>query len=176
MHDRGAFWSPVPDWSTATLDGAGVRVVAVADAEPIRLVSGDVPAFLSRIVTLPFAGLHEARVLLRYGLRLAPDRVLVVASGMDELPSGWHDAGFAVTDVSAGYVFIDVTGAGAPSVMAQGSGLDFSAPPGTAEASAALLFAGLPVAIARRADGWRLHIERPLATALWTWLKVALTP
>jgi hypothetical protein len=32
-------------------------------------------------------------------------------------------------------------------------------------------FAGFRLVVSRRAQGWRLHIERPWAAALWRWLQ-----
>ena len=34
--------------------------------------------------------------------------------------------------------------------------------------------AGLRVAVARHSTGWRLHIERPWAPALWRWLEAGV--
>jgi len=67
-------------------------------------------------------------------------------------------------------VIIDVLGAGAEAVMQAGAAYDFAAPAGAAVESAFILFAGMKVAAIRRAGGWRLHVERPMATALWHWL------
>lgn len=176
MRDRGRYWTPVPDWAAARLEAGGVLVTARANAGPIWLVSGDVGAFLSRATALPLAGLAAVAESERYALRLAPDRLLVMTGQGDQPRPGWQDTGFAATDVSSGFVAFDVTGAAAIDVVCQGSGLDFARPPGGGDASAMLHFAGLPVAVGRLEDGWRLHIERPLATALWTWLETVLTP
>ena len=54
--------------------------------------------------------------------------------------------------------------------MQQGTSYDLTAGDVRPGESANLVFAGLRVAVVRRGDGYRLHVERPYATALWTWL------
>jgi hypothetical protein len=39
--------------------------------------------------------------------------------------------------------------------------------------SANIVFGGLSLAVVCRPDGWRLHVERLHATALWTWFRAA---
>jgi sarcosine oxidase gamma subunit len=70
-------------------------------------------------------------------------------------------------------VSFDVTGVAARDLMALGTSYDFDAQPGGPVESASMLFAGLKVAIARILPGWRLHVERPHAAALWQWLQHA---
>ena len=69
---------------------------------------------------------------------------------------------------------IDISGKGAGDIIAEGTSYDFSAKDERPRESALLLFAGFRLAVARRPDGFRLHIERPLATELWTWLAAAV--
>ena len=83
---------------------------------------------------------------------------------------GWSD-GFGVTEVSAGFVLLDVTGAGANAVMEHGASYDWKSTDTRPEESAAMVFAQMKVAISRLESGWRLHVERPLAPALWRWLE-----
>ena len=164
MLDRGLFWSPVPDWPQAGIRHEGLSVAALA---PLAawLVSGDIAAFLQR------RGLRFGDAGNCYALRLAPDRLLFMS--MDEAKGvtfGWSD-GCAVTDVSDGYVLLDITGPAAPELMRMGALHDFEAV--SATASAAMLFAGQRVIMARIPQGWRLHVERPNAAAIWQWLQRA---
>lgn len=164
MLDRGLFWSPVPDWAHANIRHEGLNVT-VAAAQAAWLVSGDLAAFLAR----HSVGFGEAGD--RYALRLAPDRLLFVSmDGVDDVTFGWSD-GCAVTDVSDGHVLLDITGPAAAELMRLGALHDFEARSETA--SAAMLFAGKRVILARIANGWRLHVERPDAAAIWQWLQRA---
>jgi heterotetrameric sarcosine oxidase gamma subunit len=88
------------------------------------------------------------------------------------MASGWSD-GVATTDISDGYLLFDVTGPAALDVMAMGAEYDFTSKRTLPAESAAMLFAGLKVSVARIAGGWRLHVERPYAAALWHWLEYA---
>lgn len=177
MPDRGKFWSPVPDWSVVAIHRPGLDI-AVAPSAAIWLVSGDLPKFLARH--------HDDGVCFgprddcsgdRYALRLAPDRLLFVrrvAVQSDLRTLGWSADGIAVTDVSDGILLFDVTGPSAPEVMALGADYDFVGNAMSATESAAMVFAGLKVSVARIAAGWRLHVERPYAAALWQWLERAI--
>lgn len=164
MRDRGLFWSPVPDWSRASIRHEELSIAALAP-QAAWLVSGNLAAFLEqRSVRFGDAG-------DRYALRLAPDRLLFVSlDGADNVAFGWSD-GCAVTDVSDGYVLLDVTGLVAPELMRLGALHDFETRSETA--SAAMLFAGQRVVLARVPQGWRLHVERPNAAAIWQWLQRA---
>jgi heterotetrameric sarcosine oxidase gamma subunit len=164
MPDRGLFWSPVPDWSRATIRHEALSVVALAP-QAAWLVSGDLAAFLhQRGVRIGDAG-------DRYALRLAPDRLLFVSMDRtDDVTFGWS-GGCAVTDVGDGYVLFDITGPAAPELMRLGALHDFEAKSDTG--SAAMLFAGQRVILGRTQLGWRLHVERPNAAAIWQWLQRA---
>lgn len=169
MPDRGKFWPAVPDWSTAGIRRPGLEI-AVARAESVWLVSGDLAKFLAQHHGGAALGPRDTIAGGLYAVRLAPDRLLSV--GASQVASGWSD-GVAATDVSDGYLLVDVTGAAAVDVMAMGAEYDFAAKPALPAESAAMLFAGLKVSVARIAGGWRLHVERPYAAALWHWLEYA---
>ena len=89
----------------------------------------------------------------------------------DGVTFGWTGDGCAITDVSDGHVLLDITGPAASDLMRLGALHDFEAQPDTA--SAAMLFAGQRVILARIQQGWRLHVERPHAAAIWQWLQRA---
>ena len=167
MPDRGLFWSPVPEWSRATIRHEALSVVAMSP-QTAWLVSGNLAAFLER---------HDVRfgdAGERYALRLATDRLLFVSmdgAATDGVTFGWSGDGCAITDVSDGYVLLDITGTAALELMRLGALHDFEANPGTG--SAAMLFAGQRVILARIPQGWRLHVERPDAAAIWQWLQRA---
>ena len=157
MHNRAEFWSPVPDWSQVVLRGERVTVTPVPVAAAYWL-SGGATAFGPRDVVAGDA----------YALRIAPDRVLFV--GPSFVPGDFPKV-VASTDISDGIVVFDIEGEGAAELMAQGGEYPFESAPGLPTESASLRFAGFRVIVSRRPQGWRLHIERPWATALWHWLQ-----
>lgn len=164
MPDRGHFWSPVPDWAHASIRHEGLSLAALIP-QAAWLVSGNLAAFLERR-DVRFGDAGE-----RYALRLAPDRLLFVSidgAHGDSATFGWSD-GCAMTDVSDGFVLLDAIGPAAPELMRSGALHDFDARSKTA--SAAMLFAGQRVILARIPQGWRLHVERPNAAAIWQWLQ-----
>jgi heterotetrameric sarcosine oxidase gamma subunit len=167
MLDRGLFWSPVPDWSRATIRHEELSIAAFAP-QVAWLVSGNLTAFLERR-SVRFGDVGD-----RYALRLAPDRLLFVSmdgAATDDIAFGWSKDGCAITDVSDGYVLLDISGSAARELMRLGALHDFEAQADTG--SAAMLFAGQRVILARIQQGWRLHVERPNAAAIWQWLQRA---
>ena len=164
MLDRGLFWSPVPDWTHAGIRYDELSVTSAAP-QAAWLVSGDLAAFLAR------RGVRFGDAGERYALRLAPDRLLFVSmDSVEDVTFGWSN-GCAVTDVSDGYVLLDIVGPAAPELMRRGALHDFEARSETASAS--MLFAGKRIILAHIPQGWRLHVERPDAAAVWQWLQRA---
>jgi heterotetrameric sarcosine oxidase gamma subunit len=175
MPDRGLFWSPAPDWSRADIQYQGLGITALS-AQVAWLVSGNVTGFLERRASLPCVGPRDTCEKGTYALRLAPDRLLFVSrdSALIDPPAfGWSDDGIAITDVSDGFVLFDVMGASSVDLMRLGSDYDFEADPAGSAESASMLFAGLKAVVARVRPGWRLHVERSHAAAMWQWLQRA---
>jgi heterotetrameric sarcosine oxidase gamma subunit len=170
MPDRGKFWPAVPDWSSAGIHQPRLGI-GVARAQAIWLVSGDLAKFQAQH-GVDCIGPRDTISGARYALRLAPDRLLFVGNAGAQATAGWSD-GVAITDVSDGFLLFDVTGPAALEVVAMGADYDFTSRPALPMESAAMLFAGLKVSVVRIAGGWRLHVERPYAAALWHWLEYA---
>lgn len=170
MHNRAQFWSAVPEWSQVALHGDGIHAAPVSTAAA-WLVSGNADAFLAHHNLDRILGPRQRCDATHYALRLAPDRLLFVSEDPASTTFGWSPQGHAVTDISDGLVIIDISGETAAELMAQGSAYPFTAATRVPHESASMRFAGLRLAASRRARGWRLHIERPWAPALWRWLQ-----
>jgi len=170
MHDRAQFWSPLPDWVQVSLHARGIDI-AVVDPGSIWLVSGDIDAFAARRGAGETLGPRKPCSIGVYALRVAPDRILLVGGSNDIDASAANAPGCVATDVSDGFLIFEIRGEAAAEVMAQGSEYPLSHNTMLPHESAMMQFAGLRVAVARRPDGWRLHIERPWAPALWQWLE-----
>ena len=174
MHDRAQFWSPVPDWTHASLHAPGIDVVVVNPAG-LWLVSGDTRQHLARFGVTEVLGPRQASASGTYALRIAPDRTLLVAGA--SAPASWPASdGGAVTDISDGMLIFAIRGEGAGELMAQGNEYPFDTATILPHESAMMQFAGFRLAVARRTHGWRLHIERPCAAALWRWLQAQVEP
>ena len=96
---------------------------------------------------------------------LAPDRVLVVG---DVTPDGAF-----VSDVTDGYIVLDITGPNAAALLAMATTLPMAAL--SDEHCAQTQFAGVTVLLAGLPTGLRLFVERPLAGWLLAWLNVAVS-
>ena len=170
MHDRGQFWSPVPDWPQVGLHAAGIDVSPVSVGS-ICLISGDNKSFLAQHGIAEVLGPRQPSSHGSYALRLAPDRVMFVSDASAiETGSGLTN-GCAITDVSDGIMIFDIRGNGAANLMSQGSEYPFEDPTAFPHESASMQFAGLRVIVSRHEHGWRLYVERPWAAALWRWLE-----
>ena len=174
MHDRAQFWSPVPDWSCVSLHAHGIEVVVV-DAASVCLVSGDARNLLARYGAAETFGPRQVCSNDCYALRVAPDRVLFVADVQALDATATLAPGCAITDISDGMLIFDIRGEGAKELMAQGSEYPFDDAAVLPQESASMQFAAFRLIVSRRAHGWRLHIERPWAPALWRWLQAHVT-
>lgn len=125
----------------------------------------------ARPANLPGAGRLADLEGRAYAIWQAPDRWLLVAeSGGPDLPRG---ADHLVSDLTDGLALFEVEGPAARAVLQQAMTFDLAAlAPGQA---AVTLFAGLRVTVYpwRRADCWRLHVERASARYVWDWLTTA---
>jgi heterotetrameric sarcosine oxidase gamma subunit len=173
MFDRSTFWSPVPDWPNASLETANLSIRAVTTARTVWLVSGDLPAFLRAHGQGRILGPRDACEDSRYRLRLAPDRLLHVSHTDERTIFGWSEDGFAITDFSDGMIVIDVTGPACTELLADGGGYDFADTQSRPMESSTMMFAGIRLALSRRGEGWRMHVERSMAAALWRWLTLS---
>jgi len=170
MHDRGRFWSPVPDWSQVSLHAAEVDVSPVTVAS-ICLISGDVKQFLAQRGIGELLGPRQLCNGDTYALRLAPHCAMFVGDAtVLETCMGFTN-GCAVSDVSDGMLIFDVRGERAAELMTQGGEYPFEDTTIFPHESASMQFAGLRVIMSRRERGWRLHVDRPWAAALWRWLQ-----
>lgn len=169
MPDRSAYWPPPPDWTQARIAVPGLEV-APAQAR-VWLASGATAPFLAAR-GLTAVGPRD-RAGDAYAARLAPDRVLVVGAAAPG-GFGWRGDGLALSDLTDGWILIDLTGPDAPALMAMATSYDFAAPDARPTESCAMRLAGQSVVVTRRGEGFRLHIQRDRAAALWFWIAAAL--
>jgi hypothetical protein len=169
MLDLSSKWPRPPDWTAAHMHCAGTEVRCRSVGAQV-LVSGP----MERIgVTFPGFGapacLLEAVAGDSYAVRIARDRVLLVGPAADDLVSGWHPAGLAITRMDAGLLAFEAKGEGTEGIMARGMAVDL----GTRSPSAAAGFAGFEALIYRHGPEQRLriHVSRTLAASLWTWFQ-----
>lgn len=169
MRNLAEKWTVVPDWAEATIEAPGLKASAVIGLNQY-LVSGNLDAW-SAVSGLPAKGigaLGEARGDA-YAVQVARDRLLVVSATASGIEAGWHADGFAVTPVNAGHHLFEVEGPAQMELVARATTLDPAAP----SASAALSFAGANAVVYRHGGKLRIHVDRALATYLWTWMQTA---
>lgn len=162
MAELGECWQPLPDWSVAPAAyGLDIRPV---DGVFQTLVSGNLEEWSAKTGI----AYGVARPLGRdYAVRVARDRILVITR--QPLPSrpGWSTDGHATTDVSGGYLLLEIWGARLPELLSRATTL----PKLDASPSAAIRFAGLDVvAYLVAQDTMRLHVDRSHSGYLWSWL------
>jgi sarcosine oxidase gamma subunit len=167
MRDLTSSWPAVPDWNRAVLDQNDITVRSVP-VDSQHLVSGNLAGFAAK-AGLPDQGAGAFGQVSgeRYALRVARDRVLVVNAPADAMDAGWHEDGYAVTDVSAMYHVFEIEGAGLDAVIGEAMFVD----PNAQSPSAMTMFAGQQ-AVVYYHEGWlRVHVERGFAPYLWQWLE-----
>jgi heterotetrameric sarcosine oxidase gamma subunit len=107
-----------------------------------------------------------------YAIWQAPDRWLLVGES-GAAPAMPRGTDYLVSDLTDALALFEAEGPAAQAVLQQAMTFDLATlAPGQA---AATLFAGLRVTVYpwRRADCWRLHVERASARYVWDWLTTA---
>lgn len=162
MRDLAQSWPRIPDWTGTAYEGRGIHATSVAGLTQ-HLISGNLAPFGDSIGALGIAGGERATV------RVARDRVLAINADPDLVTRGWHDEGFAATDVSAMYHVFEIAGAGVPALLGEALLID----PDNAGPSAAVMFAGLHAILYYQGnrETLRVHVERGHAAYLINWLE-----
>lgn len=171
MRDLAEKWSEMPRWASHALEAPGLTVRTLTGLSQL-LVSGDLDAW-NRKAGMQGPGVGALAVAAGdpYAVRLARDRILAIATSPFAIQPGWHDEGFAVTQVNAGLHVFQISGPSLPGLIARAVTVD----PANAGPSAALSFAGVAASVYRHQgdDTVRVHVDRGLAGYLWTWLETA---
>jgi sarcosine oxidase gamma subunit len=169
MRNLAEKWPAAPDWTTAVLNKDGLSVRTLGGLNQL-LVSGDLTAW-AQASGLAGEGVGAGAVASGdiYMVRIARDRILAVGERPFPIAAGWHEAGFAVSVMDAGFHVFEIEGPKLDNLIARGTALD----PRPASRSASILFAGVNVLFYRfgNADRARLHVDRGLAPYLWEWLE-----
>jgi sarcosine oxidase gamma subunit len=172
MFDRSGFWSTAPDWRQTVYSTARLRLAAAVMPTVWRLSGFGSRTVLAELGVRHVLGPRDACDATDYALRLAPDSVLLICD--PAACAALRDLGerprLVVSELSDGFVGMDITGSAAPLVLQLANEYPFMDLTDRPDESARMTFAGLPVVVMRRHDGWRLHVERPWAAALWRWL------
>lgn len=169
MRDPMAKWTPVPDWSTASItrDDWQARPILGLD---IVMLAGDMTAALGVHAGgddgLGFLGVAERQD--DYVIRIARDRALIVSAQSIDIADGWHAAGYSVTPAESAYGIIEISGGALDEIIAEGTATD----PASRSPSAATLFAGVSSLVIRTSpDVVRLHMEIGHMAYVWRWLE-----
>jgi hypothetical protein len=168
MRNLAEKWAVVPDWQTATIEGRGFSIKSVSGLNQL-LVSGDLEAW-NRKAGFASSGVGAFGVAAGnpYAVRIARDRILAVSTQSFDIAAGWHD-GVAVTEVSAALHVFEISGPSLADLVSQAVTVD----PRNAGPSAALSFGGANASAYyhESTQVLRVHIDRGLASYLWSWLE-----
>jgi sarcosine oxidase gamma subunit len=168
MLDHGKKWPEPVMWDGARVDVDGLSVVSKPGLAQ-HYVSGDLDGFLTKHLLAAPIGLLGQASGERYTVRMARDRMLVVGIGDDELVTGWDDVGgCGITRMSSALHVFEIAGPRALELLARGCVFD----PANAGPCSTIQFAGVTVSLYRYggSDFVRLHIDRGLASYLWSWI------
>jgi len=171
MRDLGQVWAAIPDAQAMRLETAIGTVRRVESLAQV-VVSGNIAAAAQGVgVDSVGAGALGLVSGDRYSVRLARDRLLIVSTDGLSLTPGWHDAGYAVTDMSALAVF-EIDGQLADEIVARATTLPLSGP----SPSATVLFAGISTHLYRHTDhaSVRVHVDPSQAAYVWEWFNTVL--
>ncbi|TPK91515.1 sarcosine oxidase subunit gamma family protein [Mesorhizobium sp. B2-4-17] len=168
MLDNPQKWSPTPDWTTASLEGDGFSIRTLHGLTQC-LVSGDLGAFSNKHgLDLGVGALGVVRGD-RYAVRMARDRLSAFGLSEEEMGAGWHQDGYAVTQMSAALHIFEFSGPQVLQLVARATTID----PRNPGPCAAVQFAGITSCLYfhESRERLRLHLDRGLAAYMWLWLK-----
>lgn len=167
MLDHGKKWPEPPDWTTARVSIEGLTITSITGMSQFY-VSGNLDGFRAIHGLATPHGLLGLATGRRFAVRMARDRMLVVGIGDDELVTGWHNAGYGVTRMSSALHVFEIAGPLARDLIARGCVFD-DRDPGPCST---IQFAGVTVSLYSHGDAdiLRLHVDRGLASYLWSWI------
>jgi hypothetical protein len=179
MLDRSYRWSPEPNWLDAVLRGEQCSVAAMPNCVQIML-SGNIRSGLEAM-KINEKGWNERDDGEPYVVRLGRMRALVVSRTAIETAgddSSWHEAGFAISDVSQGLMAFEVAGAGAFDLMRQMLPIDLRSARNSERGSARMRLDEVSVIAYPhgREDKVRLHVECSHGAYVWQVLAMAIRP
>lgn len=161
MLDLAQTWPRIPNWQDVAEVSPGLTLTTIEGLGQY-LVSGNLAPFGDGIGAFGLVAGDNAV------LRVARDRLLVVNPDPIRVTAGWHADGYAMTDVSAMYHVFELSGPGLGDLISEAVLID----PENGGPSAATMFAGLQAFVYWQAEGrLRVHIERPHATHVFSWLQ-----
>jgi hypothetical protein len=173
MRDLAQKWPAVPEWEGEAIERPGLVLRTVVGLDQL-LVSGDVERMRDlHPAAAQTAGLLQLTSGDPYAVRVARDRILLVGSGLHGIHQGWHPEGLAVTRINAGLQVLEASGTRLQGLLQRAMTVDLAEP----GPCAAVSFAGFAAVVYRYGDEGtlRVHVERALAPAMWTWMQSALS-
>jgi sarcosine oxidase, subunit gamma len=130
------------------------------------LISGDLGAAVAALAPgAPMLGLYALAPEEAHGLRIGRTSALLVTPAPLTISDGWRD-GWCATCVDDGWAAVEVRGEDAGQALMQATSADLA----SGSPSAAVLVFGLRGLLARRAHGFRVHVESPWLETLAAWL------
>jgi hypothetical protein len=157
-------WPPARNGAGPLVDKRGLEARAAYGLGQ-TLISGDLEAAVGALAQgAPILGLYALAPEGAYALRIGRLSALLVTPSPLIVVDGWRE-GWSATAVDDGWAAIDVAGADAPLVLAEGTSADLAAN----SPSAAVVFFGLRSLLARTSAGFRIHLETPWLETLLAW-------
>jgi sarcosine oxidase gamma subunit len=165
--DQDGLWRSLPDLNAENLVVGAARIRAI-DVGGQFLVSGALDqAAAAAGVDSGGAGALGRVSGTHFSVRLARDRLLIVSDDDAILTPGWHEEGYAVTEMTGAFTVFEISGPDAMDVVKRASTIETAIP----SPSAAVNFAGIGAVLYRHGpdNAIRVHVERGLAAYLWQW-------
>jgi hypothetical protein len=158
-------WPPARSGAELLIDKRGLEARPAHGLDQ-TLISGDLEAAVGALAPgASMLGLYALAPEGAYALRIGRLSALLVTPSPLVVVDGWRE-GWCATAVNDGWAAIDVAGADAPLVLAEGTSADLAAN----SPSAAVVFFGLRGLLARTPKGFRIHVETQWLETLLTWL------
>ena len=162
-------WNDAPFGVDETIDLGKVKLTRKT-MEHVLLVSGNIDNALETLAPrAKVAGLGDKITADDYVIRLGRETILLHTMKPVMANSGWSEDGYAISHADGKYAMIEISGAGAETLLAQGTSIRFL----SHSPSAMVQFAGQNCILVRKSDSWLLFVEQPMLTYLCGFLSGA---
>jgi sarcosine oxidase gamma subunit len=171
--EQSRLWAELPDLESRRLMMGETEILKATVAAQF-LISGALgKAATSAGVDQTGVGAFGQTSGAHYSVRIARDRLLVVSNAEIDLVPGWHQDGYAVTDMTGALTVFEISGRNAVDIVKRATDVPLEPP----SPSAAVIFAGVSVLLYRHVSKTtiRIHVDCGLAPYLWQWFEMTVT-
>lgn len=172
MLDLGSRWLPPEEGDLIEVAGGRIRIARVRHWHQALVSGNEAEALAALQLEGDAVGAFGTASAVPYRVTIARDRFLAVSQMPFGIAEGWHDAGFAFTEVSDALAVFDITGEDLEWLKERAANPALVA--GSRSARVDFAGRGCLAYHYRSPDILRVHVDRAFANYFLTWISRSL--